>query len=53
MKTSDFVSEIPLIGQESLDDFASLTKESIDFARRYAKVMIPISLLLLVVTLFY
>lgn len=53
MNTSGFLSEIPLIGHESLDDFAGLTKNTISFAKSYLKVMIPVSFLLLAITLFY
>lgn len=50
---SGFVSDIPLIGHESLDDFAGLTRNTASFAKAYVKAMIPISLLLLAITLFY
>ena len=46
-------SEIPLIGAESLDDFATLTKNTIGITKRYTKVMIPVFLALLAITLFY
>jgi putative membrane protein len=53
INASGFESEVPLIGHESLDDFAALTKDTVSFAKSYAKIVIPVSVLLLAVTLFY
>jgi putative membrane protein len=46
-------SNVPLIGSDSLDDFAGLTKTTISKAKRYSEVIIPATLLLLAITLFY
>jgi putative membrane protein len=46
-------SDVPLIGAESLDDFATLTKNTISMTKRYAKIMIPAFLALLAISLFY
>ena len=48
-----FHSEFPVIGEESLDDFAGLTGRTITITKNYAKVAAPIVLLLLAITLFY
>jgi putative membrane protein len=48
-----FETKIPLIGSESLDDFADLTKNAISISRSYAKALIPVILLLSAITLFY
>jgi putative membrane protein len=53
INASGFVSELPLIGHESIDDFAALTKNTVSFAKGYVKAVVPISLLLLAITLFY
>lgn len=53
VKSSGFESRVPLIGHESLDDFAALTKNTISFAKSYVTLVIPVFLLLLGVTLFY
>jgi putative membrane protein len=45
--------DLPLIGAESLDDFATLTKNTISLSKRYTKAIIPAFLLLLAITLFY
>jgi putative membrane protein len=46
-------STIPLIGKESLDDFAALTTDSIKTARKSTVLILPALLLLLGITLFY
>jgi putative membrane protein len=46
-------SDIPLIGSDSLDDFAELTKITISKAKQYSEIIVPITLLLLTITLFY
>jgi len=48
-----FEMETPLIGTESLDDFAGLTKDAISLSRAYMKVVGPAILLLTAITLFY
>ena len=48
-----FEMETPLIGTESLDDFAGLTKDAISLAKAYVKVVVPAILLLTAITLFY
>ena len=48
-----FETKIPLIGTESLDDFARLTKDAVSLAKNYAKVLFPVVLLLGAITLFY
>lgn len=58
LSDSDFIvnrleSSFPLIGEESLDDFAGLTGKTISITKRYAKVAGPIIALLLAITLFY
>lgn len=53
LATARFETKIPLIGSESLDDFADLTKNAISTSRSYAKVLIPVILLLSAITLFY
>jgi putative membrane protein len=42
-----------LIGSESLDDFAGLTREAIALSKTYVKVILPAVLLLTAITLFY
>jgi putative membrane protein len=53
LATARFETKIPLIGSESLDDFADLTKNAISISRSYAKALIPVVLLLSAITLFY
>jgi putative membrane protein len=48
-----FETKIPLIGTESLDDFARLTKDAISLSKGYAKILLPVVLLLGAITLFY
>lgn len=48
--TSD--TTLPLIGDKSLDDFATLTKESLRFAKRYAAVSLTLVTALCCFTLF-
>ena len=48
-----FETQTPLIGTESLDDFAELTKNAISLSRANVKVLGPIILLLAAITLFY
>jgi len=50
---ASFTTEIPLIGQESLDDFAALTSRAVSLAKSYAEIAAPAVLLFLVITLFY
>ena len=50
---ASFTTEIPLIGQESLDDFAALTSRAVSLAKSYAEIVAPAILLFLVITLFY
>ncbi len=49
----EFQSDIPLIGSDSLNEFAELTKTTISKAKQCSEIIIPITLLLLTVTLFY
>ena len=42
-----------MIGTESLDDFATLTKNTISMSKRYTKIILPALLVLLTITLFY
>jgi len=53
VNVSGLESEIPLIGHESLDDFAALTKKTASVAKDYVKTMVPALIILLAVTLFY
>lgn len=46
-------NEIPLVGRESIDDFAALTASAVSLARDYARIIGPAVLIFLVVTLFY
>jgi putative membrane protein len=48
-----FEMETPLIGTESLDDFAKLTKDAIALAKSYTRMLVPAILLLTAITLFY
>jgi putative membrane protein len=48
-----FETKIPLIGIESLDDFARLTKDAVSLSKSYAKILFPMVLLLGAITLFY
>ena len=48
-----FEIETPLIGTQSLDDFAELTKDAISLSRAYTKLLGPAILLLTAITLFY
>src|SRR5208337_395253 len=41
-----FEMETPLIGTESLDDFARLTKGAITLSKSYTRIMVPATLLL-------
>lgn len=50
---SKLQSELPLIGSESLDDFAAITKEAISFSKRFVKLAAPVLAVLLAITLFY
>jgi putative membrane protein len=52
-KVASFRTEIPLIGQESLDDFAALTSNAVSLAKSYAEIVVPVVLLFVVITLFY
>ena len=52
-KIASFRTDIPLIGQESLDDFATLTSSAVSLAKSYAEIVAPAILLFLVITLFY
>ena len=52
-EATSFDTEIPLIGHESLDDFAVLTKDAISSTTGYMKVMLPAIFVLFVITLFY
>ena len=53
LQIARFESDVPLIGSESLDDFAALTKSTISISREYTKIILPALLILLTVTLFY
>ena len=53
LQIARFESDIPLIGTESLDDFATLTKTTISMSKRYTKIILPALLVLLTITLFY
>lgn len=53
LKIGRILSEVPLIGAESLDDFATLTKNAISMTKKYAKVLLLVLVLLLAITLFY
>jgi predicted neutral ceramidase superfamily lipid hydrolase len=43
----------PLIGRESLDDFATLTSNAVSIAKTYAEVVVPTIVLLISIILFY
>ena len=51
--TARFETETRMIGSESLDDFAGLTREAISVAKSYVKWIVPAVLLLTAITLFY
>ena len=51
--TADFSIDMPLIGVESLNDFASLTDKAIEFTKSYFKKAILLIFLLLGIILFY
>lgn len=51
--TADFSIDMPLIGVESLNDFASVTDKAIEFTKSYFKKIIPLIFVLLGITLFY
>jgi len=51
--TARFEGETKLIGTESLDDFAKLTRRSTALSKSYVKAAAPIVLLLMAITLFY
>jgi putative membrane protein len=53
IRAASFKTEIPLIGHESLDDFAALTSRAVSLAKSYAEIVVPVVLLLVVITLFY
>jgi putative membrane protein len=53
LQIARFKSDVPLVGEEALDEFATLTKNSISMVKRYGKGMLPVFLLLLTITLFY
>jgi predicted neutral ceramidase superfamily lipid hydrolase len=48
-----FEMETQLIGTESLDDFAGLTKDAITLSKGYTRMLVPAILLLTAITLFY
>lgn len=50
--TGDFSIDMPLIGVESLNDFASLTDKTIEFTKSYLKKTVPLTIVLLGITLF-
>jgi len=52
-KVASFRTEIPLIGHQSIDDFAALTSNAVSLAKSYAEVVVPTVLLFVVITLFY
>jgi putative membrane protein len=52
-RVGSFKTELPLVGRESLDDFAALTSRAVSLAKTYAEVVIPSVLLFVVITLFY
>ncbi len=47
------ITQTPLIGQESLDDFATLTAKATSLGKSYYKVIIPMAILFTLITLFY
>ncbi len=51
--TADFSINLPLIGVESLNDFALLTNQAIGFTKSYFKKTVPLIFILLGITLFY
>lgn len=53
INVSHLKSEVPLVGDESLADFAELTSTTIALTKRYTKIIIPALLILLTITLFY
>lgn len=53
LEVTSFQSNVPLIGMQSLDDFASLTNSAISLSKRYTKMILPVILVLLTITLFY
>ncbi len=48
-----FETETRLIGTESLDDFAGLTKNAISLSKSYVRILVPAIVLLTAITLFY
>jgi predicted neutral ceramidase superfamily lipid hydrolase len=48
-----FETETRLIGTESLDDFAGLTKNAISLSKTYVTTIVPAILVLMGITLFY
>jgi putative membrane protein len=48
-----FETETSLIGAESLDDFAGLTKNAISLSKSYVRIIAPTIVLLTAITLFY
>jgi putative membrane protein len=53
LQVATFQSDVPLIGTQSIDDFATLTKTAILLSKRYTKIILPAILILLTITLFY
>lgn len=53
IEVAKFRTEIPLIGHDSLDDFAALTSNAVSLSKNYAKIVVPVAMLLMVITLFY
>lgn len=49
--SGEFTSSVMVFGSKALDEFASITQSSSRFAKRYAKMAVPTTLLLLVLSL--
>lgn len=53
VQVSKLQSEVMLIGSESLDDFAAVTKRATSLSKQFVELATPVLVLLLAVTLFY
>ena len=53
IKVADFSASILLVGGQSLDEFAKLTKNAVSYSKRYMTIAIPVVLLLVAAMLFY
>jgi len=53
IRVARFKTEVPLIGQESLDAFAAVTAKAISVSKKYAETVAPMTLLFILIILFY